>query len=123
MFSDRNGFFMTLLLFIRFVLASIWKWHALVMYFIYGIEESGVSRENLCYNIWYVFKDKQLRCENDFYHVFITVRGMTLSRSPLITLCYSPFLRTFIYLTIFHSVQIFYRFIPLVSVYAIKCVC
>ena len=40
--------------FYSFFSASIWKWHALVMYSIYGIKESNISWENYCYTIWYV---------------------------------------------------------------------
>ena len=47
-----------------------------------------VSRENLS-NI--LFKRKQLCCENSFCSVFIIVRGINPSLSPLITICYSPF--------------------------------
>ena len=42
------------------------------MYSIYGIEDSYVSRENLCYII--CFFNKQLRCENSFYCVIIIVK-------------------------------------------------
>ena len=37
------------------------------------------------------FKEKQLRCKNSLYRVFIIVRGMNTSWIPLITLCYIPF--------------------------------
>ena len=41
---------------------------------------------------------------------------MTTSWIPLINICYSPFLRVFIHLKIFHSVSIFDGFIPFVVV-------
>ena len=66
---------MELLIFIHFVSASIWKWNALVVYFVFGIEESNVRREKNWYIIWYIFKETQLCCENSFYCAFITVKG------------------------------------------------
>ena len=41
--------------------------HDLVMYFIYFIEESNVSRENLYY--WFVCKEKQHRYENIYFNL------------------------------------------------------
>ena len=113
---------MTILLFIHFVSADIWNWHYLVMYSIYGIEESYVSQDNLCYPIWYICKDKQLRRENCVFLCLLLHRGTTTSWNHLITLFYSLFLHAFIYLAIFHYVSIFNGFIPLVSIYAIVCV-
>ena len=55
---------------------------------VYIVLGNNVSRENIS-NI--LFKEKQLRCENSFYQVFIIVRETTTPLSPLITLCYSPF--------------------------------
>ena len=88
-FGIKPEFFITLLLFIHFLLSSIWKWHALVMYSIYFIEASDASQENLCYIIWYLKIKTML--QKLFYHVLIIVKGMTMSWSPFITLCYSPF--------------------------------
>ena len=51
---------MTLLHFINFVSASIWKWKYLLMCSIYSLEESDVSRENLCYNIWYLNRNNRV---------------------------------------------------------------
>ena len=53
-FWRENDPFTTLSLFIHFVSASIWKWHAIFTYSIYGIEEIDVSWEKLCYIIWYL---------------------------------------------------------------------
>ena len=36
-------------------------------------------------------KEKQLYCENYFYHLFIIVKGMTTPLSFLPAICYSPF--------------------------------
>ena len=57
--------------------------------------------------ILFDIKEKELHCEDNLYRLFIIVRGTNTSRSPLMTLCYSPFLWTFIYWTIFHSFSIF----------------
>ena len=95
---------MTLLIFILFVSALIWKLYFIFMYYIYGIGESILSRENLCYIIWCIFKQKQINCEKYFYCVFITVMEITTQPSPLITI-YRPFIRTFIYLTRLHFFQ------------------
>ena len=46
-------------------------------------------------------------------------KWMTTSRSPKITLCYIPYIQTFIYLTRFHYVPILNGFISLVRVNAI----
>ena len=46
-------------------------------------------RKPLLYDL--VFKEKQLRCEFFSYLVFIIFRGTAMSRSHLITLCYSHF--------------------------------
>ena len=88
-------FFMTLLIFIHFVSDSIWKWHALLMYPIYSIEESDVSRENICYIIRYV-KENNLVMKNIFIVCLLLQRRMTTEWSPLINICCSPFLRMFI---------------------------
>ena len=109
------------LIFIHFP-ASIWKWHALVMYYIYGIEEIEVSGENLCSIICYICKEKQIHCENIFIVCLLLHRGISTSWRPLIALCYIPLLRKLIYLEIFESFPIFNGFIPLVSVNAILCV-
>ena len=53
MFLYRNDFFMTLLLFIRCISASIWKWHALFTYSVYGVEESEISGAKLGYFIFF----------------------------------------------------------------------
>ena len=70
-----------------------------------------------------LFNDKQLRCENYFYHVFITVRQNEHVMKPLNNYFYSPFLQKFIYLKIFQSVSILNMFILSVRIYAIICVC
>ena len=108
--------------FYSFVSDYVWNWHVIVIYFMYGIEESNVIRENIFYNIWYIFREKQLRCENVFYCVFMTVRGTNTSWKPLIFFL-NPFIWTFISLIIFHSVPILNRFIPLVIVTDITWVC
>ena len=65
---------MTLVFFIHFVLASVWKCHALFMYYIYGIDETTpVDKTSIM--IFYI-KEKQLRCENSLYIIIIIVRGM-----------------------------------------------
>ena len=45
---------MTILIFISFVSASVWKGHTIFMYYIYSIEENNVSQENPYYIIWYL---------------------------------------------------------------------
>ena len=57
MFWERNEFFITLVIFIYFSSASSWKWHALIMYYIYGIEENNISQENLYSMIWYLTRN------------------------------------------------------------------
>ena len=114
-FWRENDFFTTLLLFIHFVSASIWKWYDIFMYSNYGIDESDVSRENLCCIIWYLKRNNCI-VKNIFIACLLLLGETITSWSPLITLCYSPFLRTFINLTRFHSVSIFNGFIMLVSV-------
>ena len=44
---------MTLLLYILFFSASIWKWHTLFVYPSYGIEENIFSQEKLYYDIFH----------------------------------------------------------------------
>ena len=66
---EKNEFVMTLVLFINFVLASVWKLHSLFMYYIYGIEETTSAEKTsiiLC-----DIKEKQLRYKNSFYHVLL----------------------------------------------------
>ena len=60
MFLERNYFFITLLTFIHFVSDSIWRWHALLMYPIYVIEEIDFSQENIWNIIRYVKKTTYL---------------------------------------------------------------
>ena len=111
------------LIFYSFVSASIWKWKFVFMYFIYVIEEIDVNQENLSCIIWYICKEKQLCWEKYFYYMFISVRGMIISLSVLITICYRTFIRTYKSLATFQYVLIFNRFITLVSVTAITWVC
>ena len=65
---------------------------------------------------YFVFKQKQVCCENNFYRGFIIVKGITASWSPLLNICYSSFLWTFIHVTRFQSVSIFNGFISLVII-------
>ena len=57
---EQNDFIMTLAIFICFVLTSIWKWHALIVYSIYGIEETtsaektSIIKKLLKINNWVV---------------------------------------------------------------------
>ena len=90
MFLERNEFVMTLLLFIQFVSASIFKWHFLFMYYIYGIKESNASQENLRYIIWYL-KRNNCVCETLFILGLLFQRIITTSWIPSINLCYSSF--------------------------------
>ena len=68
MFSEQNDFFMTLVIFIHFVSYYVWKWHALFMYYICGIEETTLVKKHSI--ILVGIKYKQLRCENYFYRIF-----------------------------------------------------
>ena len=111
------------LIFYSSVSASMWKWNFIFMYFIYVIEEIDVNQKKISCIIWYICKEKQLCCEKYFYHVFNSVRVMIISLSALITICYRTFIRTYMSLATFQYVQIFNRFIPLVSVTAIIRVC
>ena len=104
--------------FYSFIPTSIWKWHSLVMYLIYGIEEINISWENLCCIIWYINRNSRV-LKTIIIMCLLLQRGMTTPWIPLITLCYSPFLWMFIYLGTFHSVAIFNGLILLVSVDAI----
>ena len=114
MFSERKWFFVTIIIFIEFVSASIWKWHSLFMYSIYGIEEIDTSQENICYI--FVFKDKQQHNKNSLIVCLLLKRGLTMTWIPFIIICYSPFLWTFIYLMRFHSFSMFKSLFLLVRV-------
>ena len=69
-FLERNDFVVKLIPFLPFVSTSTWKLYALVMSYIYGIQENNVSQEIFCYIIWYVKRKNVL--QNSFYRVFIT---------------------------------------------------
>ena len=68
---------MMLLIFINFVLDYVWKWHALLMYYIYVIEETTSIKKTSI--ILGGIKEKQLCFENLSYRVFIVVMGTTTS--------------------------------------------
>ena len=117
MFLERNDFFMTILIFIIFVSYSICKWHTLLIYYVYGIEESNSSQEKNPLLYYLVLKEKQLCLENYFYRMFNITKGNDHVMKPFNNYFYCHFIRKFIYLTTFHSISIFNGFIPLVSVY------
>ena len=71
---------MKLFPFIIFVSTYIWKWHDIDMYFIYGVEESGASRENFCYIIWDV-KINDCIAKNIFIVCLALQRGIATSWS------------------------------------------
>ena len=82
------------------------------MYFIYVIEKNDVIQEQL-YNInWYLNRNN-CAIKKPFYRVFIIVKGMNTSRNPFCG--YFSFECLFVLMR-FHSVVIFNRCIPLVSV-------
>ena len=110
-FSRENDFVINLLIFFSFHLEVTCYIHVLHWW---HRGEQNQSRKPLLYYL--LFKEKQLLCEDYFYHVFTIVRGMTSSWILLITIFYSPFLRAFIYLTVFHAFSIFNGFILLVIV-------
>ena len=90
-FWGENDFVRTIVPFIHFFPFSIWKWHTIFMYLIYGIEgKQCQSRKPMLYYL--DSKDKQLYCENYFYRVFIIISGMTTSWSLLINICIVPLL-------------------------------
>ena len=62
--------------------------------------------------MWYV-KIKNCVLKTIVIVCLLISRGMTKSWNTFITICYSPFLRTFIYLATFHYVLLFNRFITL----------
>ena len=68
MFLEKNDLVMTLVLFINSFLAYIWKWHALLMFYIYGIEETTPVKKTSI--ILFGIKEKKLRCENSLYCVY-----------------------------------------------------
>ena len=78
LFLEQNYFIMTLILFICFVLTSIWKWHDLLVYSIYGIEETTPAEKTSI--ILFPIKEKQLSFEF-FVCLFIVVKEMTTSWS------------------------------------------
>ena len=96
-FSERNWFFMKIFPFINCVSTSIWKWHAIVVYSIYGIYESNASRENLCYIIWYINRNNCV-VKNILIICLLLKMLMTTSWSRLKTLCTCIFLQTFIFI-------------------------
>ena len=59
---------MTPVIFIRFVLASLWKLHAIFTCSIYGVEET-TSDKKTC-TILFGIKEKQLLCEKYLYRVY-----------------------------------------------------
>ena len=67
---------MTLVIFINVVLASVFKRHVISMYSIYSIEETTQVKKTSI--ILGGIKEKELRYENSFYHVFIVVRETTM---------------------------------------------
>ena len=113
-FWIEKCFVMTLLLFIHFFKASIWKLHALLMYSIHGIEESNNIQENLCYSIWYS-KRKNCVVKNLFIVCVYCKRNGHNRKLFNTSLLYPPFF-TLIYLMRFHSVSLFNGFIPLVRI-------
>ena len=112
---------MTLLIFIYFVSAFIWKLHAIVMCYIYVIEEINFSWKIFVILSSIYVKRNNCVVKTHFIVGLLLHRGMNTSWSPLIVLCYIPFIWTFIYLTRFQPVPIFKRFIMLGSVNAITC--
>ena len=73
------------------------KGNALIVYFIFAIEVSDSSQENLCYIIWYV-KRNNCVLNTVFILCLLMSRGLIMSLSRRITVCYSPFLWMFIHL-------------------------
>ena len=68
MFSEKKDLVMTLVLLINFVLVSVWKRNYLLMYSIYGIEETeSVEKTSI---ILFGIKEKQLHRENSLYHAY-----------------------------------------------------
>ena len=64
--------------FSSFFPTSVFKWHAIFMYFIYFIEERDVRKENLYYIIWYLNR-KNCEVETIFIVRLLLQRGMTTS--------------------------------------------
>ena len=81
--------------FYSFVSYYLWKWHVIFMHYIYGIEESGVSWENLCYIIWYLKRNNCI-VKTLFIACLLLQGRMTTPWSHLITIFCTHFLRTFI---------------------------
>ena len=67
---------MSLVIFINVVLASVFKRYVISMYYIYSIEETTQVKKTSI--ILGGIKEKELRYENSFYHVFIVVRETTM---------------------------------------------
>ena len=98
-----------LFLIFRFDLEVICS-HAFNLWYIW----KDPSWENLCYNIWYLNRNNYI-VKTIFYRVFIVVMVIT-KWCPLITPCYSPFLRMFIHLNIFQYASILNGCITLVII-------
>ena len=81
MFLEKNDSTMMFVLSINSVLASLLKWNALFMHSIYGIEETTSFKKTSI--ILGGIKEKQLRCENSLYRLFIVVRGITTPLIPI----------------------------------------